>query len=99
MIDRKQIAKRVLISSAGPQYDVNVLLDEPRFHAETDTYECSYRISGQGFDVTSQTWGVDAFQAIQSALIVIGGEISRIERRTGARLRFGDLDHAGFPLP
>ena len=91
------IAERILVCTENPKHKVAVRLARPELNAKTNDYECSYKITGKGVNLTRTIAGLDGFQALQLALLMIGAEIGRIEKTLGIHLRFGDLENSGFP--
>jgi hypothetical protein len=78
---------------------VSVRLGKPQYNATKDQYECSYEIAGAGASISRLSTGLDAFQALQLAFVMIGAEIAALEQRSDIALRFNDLGSAGFPQP
>jgi len=91
------IAERVLACVPDPKQTLKVTLFEPVPGLEALDYECSFQLTGSGINLVRSAAGLDSFQALQLALVMIGAEIAQIERRSEHRFIFGDLDNSGFP--
>jgi hypothetical protein len=96
-INARFMAKRTLVCADDPKQRIVVRLAKPTRDPKTKDYECAYRISGMGVSLDRFAAGFDGVQALQLALVMIGAEFGRIEKTSGIRLRFGDLENAGFP--
>jgi len=90
------IAVRELICTAEPGRGLTVTLYKPVPNRKTGDCMCSFQINGRGLSRNRFAAGVDAFQALQLALLMIGAEIAQIERASGIHLIFGDLQNSGF---
>lgn len=61
-------------------------------------FRCWYHFEAPGVDPRRRfSAGVDGFQAIQLALVIIAEHLKIIEKEWGSRLRWHDRD-PGFPL-
>lgn len=93
------IAKREF--QAG-QAKIIVLIGLPqKFPRETD-YFCPYQIVGLGSGRVRRAGGVDAVQALQGALKMIGADIYSSDEARSGRLSWAGGSGAaeiGFPLP
>jgi uncharacterized protein DUF6968 len=90
------IAERILICVENPSLKVLVKLAKPKRNPKGKDFESTYQITGKALNITRSIAGVDAFQALQLALLMIGADIGRIERESGIRLRFSGGEDAGF---
>jgi hypothetical protein len=95
------IAKRVLTLRGGKK--VTVELGKPRrFRGGAPDYYCPVRVRGLGEDYLSYSAGIDAFQAIELAMIRVGGLLYGCDEAMAGKLSWdagqmsGDL---GFPVP
>jgi len=91
------LAKRTLFCPEDPERGVTVVLGKPVLRPKTNEYTCTYEIVGGGISRSRFAAGLDAFQALQLAMRMIGAEIAQIERASGIHLTFGDLPNSGFP--
>ena len=78
---------------------VEVLLGAPLESATGSEWYCTWRIVGLGSEQVRATYGVDAFQCLQLAMMMIGATLSGLSDH-GSRLswkgsQFGDF---GFPV-
>jgi hypothetical protein len=101
---REVIAERTLILERRNKRrkKITVLLGKPQMFPEgSDDYFCPFQVLGLGGDEVSYAAGVDAFQAIQLALVGVAAHLHFLYRR-----RLGDGfywlekgDNLGFPEP
>ena len=92
------IAERTLSFAAEPSRRLTVRLAKPDLNRDADEYRCHYEIVGEGVEIARYAAGLDAFQALQCAILAIGAHIVHIERTSATDLRWLDGD-AGFPRP
>jgi len=87
----------VLARDGDAAVAVTVLLGKPQ--AEGGDYYCPYQIKGAGDEKVRCAYGVDAFQALQLALSILGVELEVLNKELGGRLRWecGDKNDFGFP--
>ena len=95
--DFEVIAERTLHFAEAPDQSVVVTLGGPRL-TEAGDYQCPYRIVTADKTVNRFAAGIDAFQSLQLAFVLIGGELAAIEGKRGWSLQFKDGD-IGFPRP
>jgi hypothetical protein len=94
-----QIATRTL-SVGGKQ--VTVVIEKPEEFPEGDNFYCRYQITGIGNGRVRYAGGVDAVQALQLALKMIGAELYTSQEAKTKQLSWeaaqspSDL---GFPVP
>jgi hypothetical protein len=77
---------------------MTVLLGRP-MQEPTNEWGCPFQIIGDGSDRCYWSFGLDAIQAIQGALLVIGGTLAGTEAAREGRLRWAGDPDLGFPLP
>ena len=92
------IAERTLSFAAEPSRRLTVRLAKPDLNRDADEYRCHYEIVGEGVEIARYAVGLDAFQALQCAILLIGADIVHIEQIRATDLRWLDGD-AGFPRP
>ena len=87
------IAERSLtFDSDGVEKPVRVQIGRP--YAESDgAYFCPYRVVGLASEGTRRAGGVDAIQALQLALVMIGAELSTSSKS----LKWDGESSTGFP--
>jgi len=81
---------------------ITVLIGLPQKFPDEDDYFCPYQIVGLGSGRVRRAGGVDAVQALQGALKMIGADIySSDEAQNGRLIWIGGSGAAeiGFPLP
>ena len=66
---------------------------------ESEEYYCPFQLIGVGDERVRYAAGVDAFQAIELALTVIGGLMARLREEHKGRLRWDYDDRGGFGFP
>lgn len=96
------IAERRLSSKAedGLTGEVLVLLGKPRPFPDAPygDYYCPYQISGVGSEKVSGAGGVDAFQAMQLAMVAIGSTLEYLQKTYKVDLTWNDgSTDLGFP--
>lgn len=90
-----------VIGSPEGSVGVTVLMGKPKKLPDSTDYYCPFQITGMGSDKVRCAYGIDAFQAIQLAMTVIGAYLNSLNESEGSRLRWeGDENGGlGFPLP
>jgi len=87
------IAERYLtLNAGGEDRQVRIALGRP-YQEPDQSYFCPYRITGVGAELARRAGGVDGIQAIQLALVIIGGELSRYSES----LKWDGEPTTGFP--
>jgi len=72
----------------------------PRIGAENGDYVCPIQIIGFGDEEVRGIYGVDAFQALQLGMQMIGMELYvKLNRKLGGKIRWNNQLDLGFPLP
>jgi hypothetical protein len=93
------IATRTLVleRDGEPPAAATVLLGKPQ--ADGGDYYCPYQIKGAGDEKVRSAYGIDAFQALQLALSILGVELEVLNKELGRRLRWecAGKDDFGFP--
>jgi hypothetical protein len=98
------VAERQLFLEGQPGINVRVLLGKPQKASRPggDLTLCPYQILGIGDEKVRCAGGVDAFQALQLAMEMIGSELYfKLNRRYDGMLRWdaGEEGDLGFPVP
>ena len=93
------IATRRLINLEASDKEILVLLGKPKPSEDSLGYYCAFQILGIGEEKIKYAKGVDAIQAVQSAMLLIGTNLEFLNQQLGGKLRWegateGDL---GFP--
>jgi hypothetical protein len=94
--------KFMMVRDGFDSETVVVALGRPHLMRDhSDTYGCPYQIKRPDSQKLMTICGIDAFQALQSAINAIGVELEVIRRDSGGQLIWdgdekGDL---GFPTP
>ena len=83
----------------GSAASASVLIGKPLRSPDSSDYQCHFLIKGLGDETIQIARGLDALQALQSALILAGASLNHLNEKAGRRLRWaggmrGDL---GFP--
>lgn len=86
------IARRRLAIAGSPRRAVMVSLGQPRRIRGTSDWECPFRISGDGIRLFDYGYGVDAMQALITAL---GGIRFRLDS-AGRSFTFLGSEYLGF---
>jgi uncharacterized protein DUF6968 len=93
--------KLTLVRDGQPATTVEVLMGKPQPTPDQTDFFCPYQISGGGREKVMAMHGIDAFQAMQLTLNIIGVELALINRDSGGKL-FWEGDKGGnldFPVP
>jgi len=96
------IATRVLrLGGETSGQEILVQIGKPCPFPDGKDYYCPYRITGLGESKVRYAAGIDAVQALQLVMEIIGADLCSRNRSCGGRLRWegdegGDL---GFPSP
>jgi hypothetical protein len=90
------IARRALTCAEDPERKFLVRIAKPLRARRSGDYACHYEITGPTIGVKRVVYGLDAVQALQCALVVIAGDLERIEQVQSIHLQFGGGGH-GFP--
>jgi hypothetical protein len=96
------IATRSLSDSAKGDRKVVVSIGRPQRFPDSDDYYCPFQITALGRERVKYAAGVDAIQALQLVMKMIGAELEALERSTGGKLTWdGDAEEGelGFPRP
>jgi hypothetical protein len=77
----------------------SILIGKPQPSPDSSDYQCHFLIKGLGDEKIQVARGVDALQALQSALILAGASLNHLNEKTGRRLRWagGTRGDLGFP--
>jgi hypothetical protein len=80
---------------------ITIIIGKPKQFPDTPDYYCPYQILGIGDEKIRYAAGIDAVQAIQLAMVMIGSDLYTLKEATTGQLRWkgdekGDL---GFPAP
>lgn len=89
------VAERILARAGRADSLVRVLVGKPKKDRASDNYFCPYRIEGLGREQVQQAWGVDAIQALQSAMQAIRVELE--PHAEGLEWLGGQGGTLGFP--
>lgn len=95
------IAVRTFYLARDPSQKVVVKMGQPQLLPDAlgDAHFCPYQISGAGADKIFYGAGVDAFQAVELGLKMIGAELAAFNRRLDGQLRWECDEHGGLGFP
>jgi hypothetical protein len=96
------MATRGLQVLGEPGREVLVKLGRPRPAVdapESGEYFCPFQITGIGDERVRYAAGVDAFQAIELTLKLIGAYLRRLNGEAGGKLRWGCDANGGLGFP
>ncbi len=85
----------------GESTEIFVLIGKPRQIEDSSDFFAPYQFRGIGLEGIRYAAGVDAVQALQLAMVMIGAELVARSKKPGNKIswghgRNGDL---GFPVP
>ena len=80
---------------------VQVIIGKPEKFPDSSDYYCPYQITGIGNERIRYAGGVDAVQAFQLALNMIGADLYTSKEAKAGKLNWeaGEKGDLGFPLP
>ena len=95
------IATRRLTFVDDKTREVFVTIGKSQQFPDSSDYYCAYQITGIGDGKIKHAGGIDAVQALELAMKMIGADLFAFNRALGGKLRWegdekGDL---GFPMP
>jgi hypothetical protein len=96
------MATRKLQVLAEPDHEGLVKLGRPQpspDDPESEEYFCPFQITGVGDERVRYAAGVDAFQAIELALRLIGAFLHRLNGQAGGRIRWKCDESGGLGFP
>jgi hypothetical protein len=77
---------------------VSVLIGKPEPISNSTAYRCPYQLRGAGLEEdVKYAEGVDAVQALQLVMYMIGAQLSYLNEQCGGRLRWSNEPDLGFP--
>lgn len=88
----------VLGADGRPSGTIEVLIGRPR-QEPTEEWGCPFQIVGVGSGQCRWGFGLDAIQALEGAMKVIGGTLAGTIEAQEGRLRWAGEVNLGFPLP
>jgi hypothetical protein len=79
--------------------EVVVSIGKPQPFPDSEDYYCPYQVKELGRDGIKYVGGVDAFQALQEVMKVIGAELDALNQEHAGKLRWDDAEegYLGFP--
>ena len=95
------IASRMLhlVDDDGQKRPVSVFIGKPQPSNDGVGYECPFQIIGVGSQNTHVGHGRDSIQALKTALVLLGANLSQLNEELGGRLTWeGSVSgQLGFP--
>ena len=87
-----------LVDEHGHKRPVSVFIGKPE-PAEDSGYKCCYQVIGIGSQETKLARGIDSIQALQSAMVLVGASLQRLNLEIGGKLSWngGVPGELGFP--
>jgi len=79
--------------------EVLVLLGKPQAGPDHQYFYCPYQVKGVGEEKMKSVYGIDAFQALQLTLSILGVELEVLNKELGGKLRWDRDDKRGFGFP
>jgi len=78
---------------------VRVLIGKPEPFPEGPGYYCPFQISGAGSEDIKYAVGIDAVQALQLVMVMIGATLEFRNQELGGILRWGGRSEGDFGFP
>jgi hypothetical protein len=93
--------RKFTLLGEGGSREVIALLGTPVRLSDSIDYICPYQITGLGTEKIRHSRGIDAFQAIQMAFLMLGADLYALNKESEGKLRWeGDgSGNLGFPSP
>ena len=88
-----------LTENDEPNRIVKVSLGKPKAFPDSGGYYCPFQISGAGAENIKYAAGVDAIQALQLAMVMIGATLQFLNRELEGRLRWEGSSEGDFGFP
>ncbi|MGH9966600.1 MAG: DUF6968 family protein [Pyrinomonadaceae bacterium] len=90
-----------LTNSQAVSRPILVCIGRPYQNAEFGEYLCEYQITGVGSEEVRRITGIDAVQALQCALVVLGADLTALNASIDNTLRWkgGEPGDVGFGAP
>ncbi len=77
---------------------ISVLIGKPERWSDSTAYLCPYQLRGAGLQENVRSAaGVDAVQALQLVMHMIGAHLDHLNEQCGGRLRWSNESDLGFP--
>jgi hypothetical protein len=101
IVIKEIIARRTLYLVDNKDKEIVVIIGKPNQFPDHQDYYCPYKITGLGDEKVRYAGGIDAIQAIQLAMVMIGAQLyTSNEAKTGHLRWEGDEEgNLGFPAP
>ncbi len=87
------------ISKAGSQDELTVSIGKPQPFPDSESYFCPFQISGVGEERIKYAAGIDAVQALQLVMAMIGADLKFLANELGGVVSWegSDQGELGFP--
>jgi hypothetical protein len=90
----------LLLRDSTAAEEVVVLLGKPQASPDHEHfYYCPYQVKGVGEEKVKSIYGIDAFQALQLTLSILGVELEVLNKELGGKLRWDCDDEGGLGFP
>ncbi len=94
------VRKLRLLDDSGREIQVKLGKPQPSSDLPgVEEYFCPFQITGAGDEQVRYAAGVDAFQAIQLTLKLIGSELLRLNKKLDGNLHWECDESGGFGFP
>ena len=88
-----------LIDESGVGRRVEVRIGKPTQFPDSTDYYAPFQITGIGSEKVLCAGGVDALQALQGVMVVVGAQLQALNSQHGGRLRWEGDSTGGFGFP
>jgi hypothetical protein len=93
------IATRRLYVPGESDREITVAIGRPVPDKESIGYCCPFQISGIGSEKLKYAKGLDAVQALQGVMVLIGADLQFLNETVGGKLRWEGDDKGGLGFP
>ena len=79
---------------------VEISIGKPHLSPDSGGYLCPFQIAGIGREEIKYAAGIDAIQALQLVMVMVGATLQFLNDQSGGRLRWegGSEGDLGFPI-
>lgn len=88
-----------LTDTQGSKRKVQVLIGKPEPFPESEGYYCPFQIVGIGSEKLKYAAGIDAVQALQLGMVMIGAALQFLNKEIGGSLQWEGNDQGDFGFP
>lgn len=88
-----------LMEEGEPKRSIQVIAGKPRRADDSNGWYCPFQIVGIGGEEIKYAAGVDAMQALQLVMVIIGATLEYYNQQSGGGLRWEGDEAGGLGFP